>query len=208
MTAHALLAAPSPSALRQAWLETALVEVRHLFIAKGHEVPANVRVSIGWGHGRAEKILGQCWYAQASSDGHVEIFISPATKDGARIVDILVHECVHSVVGALAGHKGPFKRVALSVGLTGKMTATTAGPELAEWCAGFIAKHGEYPAGSLSKADSGRKKQTTRMVKCECAECGYVARTTRKWIDDMGAPYCAEPNHGRMRTAGDLDGEE
>jgi hypothetical protein len=34
------------------------------------------------------------------------------------------------------------------------------------------------------------KKQTTRLLKCECAECGYTARVTAKWIKDSGAPMC------------------
>lgn len=35
-----------------------------------------------------------------------------------------------------------------------------------------------------------KKKQTTRMVKVVCAGCGYVARTTHKWLDEAGAPIC------------------
>jgi hypothetical protein len=46
---------------------------------------------------------------------------------------------------------------------------------------------------------NGRKKQVARLIKCECAECGYVARVARQWIDDQGAPHC--PAHGEM-TAG------
>ena len=37
----------------------------------------------------------------------------------------------------------------------------------------------------------GPKKQTTRMLKCVCSECGYVARTTAKWLETVGAPLCA-----------------
>lgn len=47
--------------------------------------------------------------------------------------------------------------------------------------------------------DSNRpKKQTTRMVKCECGECGYIARTSQKWLDEVGPPHC--PSHGAMRV--------
>lgn len=39
---------------------------------------------------------------------------------------------------------------------------------------------------------AGRKKQSTRLVKVQCSnqECGYVLRTTAKWIDKVGAPIC------------------
>jgi hypothetical protein len=40
------------------------------------------------------------------------------------------------------------------------------------------------------------RKQTTRMVKCECATCHYPVRTTRLWIESQGAPHC--PAHGTM----------
>jgi hypothetical protein len=33
------------------------------------------------------------------------------------------------------------------------------------------------------------KKQSTRMLKLECDECGYVVRTTQKWIN-VGVPVC------------------
>jgi hypothetical protein len=46
---------------------------------------------------------------------------------------------------------------------------------------------------------NGRKKQVARLIKCECAECGYVARVARQWIDDQGAPHC--PAHGEMTVA-------
>jgi hypothetical protein len=35
-----------------------------------------------------------------------------------------------------------------------------------------------------------RKKQGTRLIKCECPECGYIARVTAKWLDEAGAPIC------------------
>ena len=38
---------------------------------------------------------------------------------------------------------------------------------------------------------SGRKKQTTRMLKVTCAACGCIARMARQWLDEVGAPTCA-----------------
>ena len=40
------------------------------------------------------------------------------------------------------------------------------------------------------------KPQKTRHIKCWCEKCGYVARTTRKWILKSGEPHC--PDHGAM----------
>jgi hypothetical protein len=187
------------SIARQVWLENGVKALRVLFKQRDYEVPANVRVSIGWpkgSHGRGRPI-GQCWSVEASSDKHAEIFISPelGTKTSSvRILGTLAHELAHAICGHEAGHKAPFKRCATAVGLEGPMTATTEGAEFVKWAKAHIAKVGPYPAGTLSLLE--RKKQSTRLIKCECAECGYVARVTRKWIDEVGAPHC--PDDGEM----------
>lgn len=45
-----------------------------------------------------------------------------------------------------------------------------------------------YPQHKL--ADSDEKKDGIRQLKCFCPYCGYTVRTSRKWIDKSGAPYC------------------
>jgi hypothetical protein len=178
----------TPSALRHEWLEAATAELRPLFASKGHEVPENIRISIGWPKGGKGNTIGQCWYAEGSSDKHNEIFISPALRDTLQIAATLAHELVHAIAGKDAGHKAPFKRIALAIGLEGKMTETTAGAEFVAWSAPVFERIGQYPGGSI--VASGRKKQSTRLVKCSCEGCDYVVRTTRKWIEDAGAPIC------------------
>jgi hypothetical protein len=188
----------STSIKRQEWIEGAAKALRVWFRGKGHDVPDDLRVSIGWPkgqHGRGTAI-GQCWDNVVSSDKHFEVFISPALKDGVLIFATMAHELVHACVGIKAGHKSAFKEVALAIGLEGKMTATTPGPELVEQAQRFVKDFGPYPAGSLNPLKM--KKQSTRLLKCECGECGYVARVTAKWIEDRGAPYCGTVSHGRM----------
>ena len=58
---------------------------------------------------------------------------------------------------------------------------------------------GPYPHAELHAMTNGRKKQGARLIKCECPECGYIARVARQWIDDQGAPHC--PSHGEMTVA-------
>lgn len=182
------------SLLRQEWLECATEALRRRFTDNGYSVPVEVRVSIGWPKGShgAQRAIGQCWPLDASSDKHNEIFISPEITTAAqsiRILGVLTHELVHAAVGNKAGHKKPFKQCATAVGLTGKMTSTTEGEEFCAWAGKLIDKIGQFPAGSLDQG-VGRKKQTTRLLKCECGLCGYVARVTRKWVEDAGAPIC------------------
>lgn len=186
---------------RQSWLERAVRELRPVFTRAGYDVPAEVRVSVGWPRGSHGKgpAIGQCWDKSASTDKHNEIFISPALKHGEQILGVLRHELVHATVGCKEGHKGAFKQCAIAVGLEGKMTATTCGKEAADWGLLFIHRWGKYPGGALN--DDKRKKQGTRLLKCECPECGYIARVTNTWIEDVGAPFCGTKSHGRMEAA-------
>lgn len=180
---------------REQWLNKALVLIRK-HIAHNAEaiVPDAVRVSVSFPGGRRSKkhTIGQCWSSAASKDKVFEIFISPTIDKAPEVLATLIHEAVHATVGLKAGHKAPFKKVAVAAGLDGKMTATFAGRVLRDVLDGWSAKLGPYPHGALdpSKADtSGPKKQSTRLVKCECTECGYVVRTTQKWLA-TGEPLC------------------
>ena len=174
---------------REEWLTAALGKVRALLQDKaGATVPADCRVSVGFpGGGSARKRIGECWPRERSKDGVNEIFISPVLHEPAKMLDVLIHEAVHAADNCESGHKGPFKRVSLAVGLTGKMTSTVAGPELQVWIAETVAALPALSHGALSL--SGRKVQTTRMLKLECSDCGYVVRTTSKWLDH-GVPSC------------------
>jgi hypothetical protein len=189
--------------LREEWLDTAIELMRPLFKSAGYTVPT-IRVSCGWPSNRGlsckKRTIGQAWSRAASSDNIGQIFISPwldvkvATEQG--VLSTLVHEVVHCTVGVEEGHNKVFKKCMKAVGLEGKATATIAGEKLLEACQQWSEKLGPYPHGKLDKLKGPVKKQTTRMVKCECPECGYVARVARKWLDDLGAPKC--PKHGVM----------
>jgi hypothetical protein len=175
---------------REAWLNAALVEIATLLHDKaGVTLPADCRVSVGFpGGGSARKRIGECWPRSRSSIGVNEIFISPVLQDRVAMMDVLVHEAIHAADDCKSGHKAPFKRVALAVGLTGKMKSTVAGPELRAWIDATIAVLPALDHGALSL--EGRTKQATRMLKLECRDCGYTVRTTAKWIE-CGLPTCA-----------------
>lgn len=175
---------------REQWLNHALELCREHIQAKASQtVPASTRVSCGFpGGGSARKRIGECWPDSASADASTEIFISPTLDDTATVLSTLLHEAIHAAVGCAVGHKGPFKRAAIACGLIGKMTATEAGPELLTIFDQWSITLGAYPHARLSMSE--RKKQTTRLVKCTCPSCGYVVRTTAKWIMQSGAPLC------------------
>lgn len=177
---------------REEWLVAAVEDLRRQVFQPAPVaaiVPYNVRVTCSWpGGGSRQKRIGECWAQSASRDGTHEIMISPVLADAVEVLAVLAHELVHAVVGVQHGHKAPFKRLARAIGLAGKLTATVAGPELRAKLAKIAGVHGPYPHAAIDPRN--RKKQTTRMIKCECGECGYVCRTTRQWLDQAGAPIC------------------
>jgi len=185
---------------REEWLQAATEELRILFKQCGDEIPTQVRSSCGFPSKSAlsnkNRRIGECWSARASADSHAEIFISPTISESSRVLDILAHELIHAV-HPNAGHGKAFKRTATAIGLEGKMTATVAGEKFKAWAQPVLERLGQYPHADLVPSNA-QKKQTTRMLKCVCTECGYTVRVAGKWLADMGAPHC--PEHGQMDT--------
>jgi hypothetical protein len=198
---------------REIWLAQATAMFRPAFESVGAPLPP-VRVSVGFGGSRgrnAQHVIGVCWSRDAAEDGRAQVYVSPKLADGARVLDVLLHELVHAAAGHDAGHGPAFRRVAVALGLAGKMTATVAGDDLKPVLARMLEKLGPYPHAKLrettylppkkpgappipkgpdGKPDpKGRKKQGTRMIKLSCPSCGYVVRTSRKWIE-VGLPTC------------------
>jgi hypothetical protein len=189
---------------REAWLEAAVEITKPLFESAGYKVP-KVRVACGWpsrgGLSTKKKTIGQCWDAAASTDNVHQIFISPWLEKPIHeygVLPTLIHEIAHAVVGINQKHNKVFGKCARAVGLEGKLTQTVGSAELLEKCIAFVKKLGEYPHAKLDPKKSPVPKQGTRLIKCECPKCGYITRTTRKWLDDVGAPFC--PDHGEMKA--------
>jgi hypothetical protein len=179
-------------ATREQWLNLATDKLRQgLFKEQGFEVP-EVKVSIGWPSRKAlatnGHVLGQHWHPDACQDKVSQIFLSPRMSTSINYLETLVHELVHACRPD-DGHNKHFRKIAVAVGLTGKMRATKADKELIERLNALIAEIGELPHAPI-KVDAKEKTQGTRMIKCSCRDCGYVARTTKAWLVKSGAPIC------------------
>ena len=68
------------------------------------------------------------------------------------------------------------------------MTATVAGEAFKQATQALLVKLGEYPHASMKRGE--KKKQTTRMVKLECGDCGFICRASRSAIEASGEPTC------------------
>jgi hypothetical protein len=180
---------------REQWLEIAVKEVA--LANPSIEFPP-VKVSCSWpGGGSARKRIGECWARSASQAKINEMFISPKLEDPARVVSVLVHEMAHAIDDCKSGHKAPFVKIGKSLGLEGKPTQMELPTALAAALANaVIAKAGAFPHRRLDM--SNRKKQSTRMLKCECGDCGAIFRMSAKVLamaeDGLSCPVCREEN--------------
>lgn len=176
---------------RESWLQAASDALVTRFAGDGLQ-PQRTRVGVGFtSQGKRGKRIGECWSESASADATREVILSATLDDPSEVLATLAHELIHATLPADAKHGPQFKTVALAIGLQGKMRATEAGPMLLDILSGIIEDLGPYPHARLNVALSGKKTQTTRMLKVECPQCGYTVRTTRQWLD-LGAPMCPE----------------
>jgi len=202
---------------REGWLLAAVALMRPLFSDRGYTVP-QVRVSCGWPSSRAlsakKRCLGEAWSKDASSEKIANIFITPWLEEkpdeDQGILPTLIHELGHATVGNKEGHNKVFGKCVRAVGLTGKLTSTHASKELLEQCVAWHKELGEFPHGKLDSNKRPKKKQTTRLIKCEDKASGYTVRITRKWLEEGGAPICPlnnKPMTYEIPDDLDFDGE-
>lgn len=178
---------------RETWLNAAADRLNALVFSD--QPLTDYRITCGFPSARGlsgkNRTIGQCWDTSCSGDSTTEIIISMTQDNPIDVIAILAHEMVHGIVGIPAGHGPAFRKLATAIGLEGKMTATVPGEQFSVMAAGIVREIGEYPHAKLDAAQ--RKKQSTRMIKAECAECGYTVRLSRKWAD-LAAPICPIDN--------------
>ena len=162
------------------------------------EIPKDVKVACGFPSSNAKagknQAIGVCHPRSHSEDKVNEIFINPCESDSLRVLDVLAHELIHAIDDCKNGHKKPFKDMAVAIGLTGKMTATVASPELEEILQKMVVEIGKYPHAKIDT--SQKKKQTTRQKKVECSSCEGIFYTSRKHLQALSdyspCPFCSE----------------
>lgn len=177
---------------REAWLHDLATRMQPWFEVEDAATPP-VRISVGIpSKGIRSKAIGECWYGENVHDGIPMIFIHPSLSDPVEVGATLLHELVHASLGAGFKHGPVFKRLATSLGLTGRMTATVPTDDLRDRLAAELSFMPPYPHAALNPnlvTTSAGPKQGTRMLKVECPLDGYSVRTTRKWLD-VGVPLC------------------
>jgi len=170
---------------REEWLMALIGELRPWY-----DGLPEVRVSVGFtSAGARSKRVGECWAPECDATGRCQLFVHPSIHTELGVAAVLAHELIHAAIGVEKKHGAEFKRVAHKIGLEGKMWATTPGPAFINDIQPLLLAVGPYPHAPLKPGKTVEKKQTTRMIKAECPECGYTFRTTWKWLN-FAAPVC------------------
>jgi hypothetical protein len=97
-------------------------------------------------------------------------------------------------------HNKKFKSMAEKLGLTVEKSKslgfahTALGPEAEKFLSGIKFNRELFELCRI-EPETKEGKAGSRLVKCQCPDCGYVIRTTRKWIE-TGFPIC--PCNGIM----------
>jgi hypothetical protein len=188
--------------IRELWLENAIDLIEPLFKQRGYKIP-KVRVSCGFpSTGNKSRHIGQCWGTQSTADKVNQIFISPVLDDPIKVLDTLVHELVHAVDDCIHHHGPEFKKIAIDVGLQGKMIEASAGPQLYENLASISKRLGKYPHTKINLSHNAAGKTGPR-PRAKCKKCGYEVTPLKKWLY-MGPPLC--PKHTtEMEPIGDWE---
>jgi hypothetical protein len=177
---------------REAWLLGLTDAIRPWYEELGLTVP-DVRVSVGFSSkGSRSKVIGECWHGESADDGQPQVFIHPGLDTPEGVAATVVHELIHAALGPGKKHGPAFKAPAVALGLEGRMTATVPGDALLDRLRPVLLDLGPYPHARLLSGGArtdGPPKQSTRMRKAECSTCGYLVRTTQKWLD-VATPTC------------------
>lgn len=194
---------------REQWLLEAVEEFRPWFKEAGHPLPKKISVSCGFP--RSKKAIGVChapYWIEDEKHRHHQIWICPTQADCTRVLDILLHELCHAALPDGTKHGAPFRKLATSFGLEGKMTATfvTEGTDLHKRLRELAKKLGKYPHFAM-KAPSGREKQAAAKggwVRLYSPEIeGYSAVVSPKNLSEFGRPKC--PCGHEMKTKEELE---
>ena len=173
---------------REQWLRDALALLqKHVFTPAGHKIPP-VQISCGFpARSRKGRVIGEHWSPRHHT--HVSsILVAPNIRDPIVLLGCVIHECVHAIVPR-DGHGRAFREIAIACGLEGPMRATHVGDGLkATLQEHVLARLPEWSSRVLDPAKL--PKQSTRLLKCYCGDCGYICRVTAKWIDSLGTPVC------------------
>lgn len=180
---------------REEWFSEVAGAMASWFDDLGFPLP-DFQISAGFpSSGRRGRELAEAWREEGGES--YRIFIRPDRHDPYKVAAALAHQLAHMAAGPRDTHGHLFRHIAVSIGLRGRATDAAPGRVFQELVKRVLEKAGPLPEPFLGPPERAQKaKQKTRLIKVWCRQCGYVARVSRKWLNDVGEPLC--PQHGQM----------
>lgn len=182
---------------RESWLKHAVELLRPFF--EGLEIEdlklaKDIEPIVSWPY-RHKTAIGQCFPESWTVDKTTYITVSPVLGDDIlRLLDVLVHELIHAC--GIHGHGKDFRKVALSLGLAGKMQATVASEGLKERLKPVAEALGPYPHRLMKEQGAGPRRaangKSTRVRLVSPVEEDYFIEISRIRYErgDFPAPLC------------------
>ena len=185
----------APEKARDVWLNEVADSMKSWFVDLGFPLPA-FSIKTGFpSAGMRSPNITDSWIQE--DDGSYAIFVRPDRADAAEVAGALAFQLCRIAAGERDVHGYLFRHLAISIGLRGAKTETTPGTLFKEMIKPTLKEVGPLSSPGIFPTNKDKKtKQTTRLLKVSCRECGYVARVSRKWLDAVGPPHC--PDHGPM----------
>jgi hypothetical protein len=176
---------------REQWLDAAVDLFREHFKQAGIKLPKKIQASVGWpSFAMKSAVIAESWPKKVSKDNTSHIFISPKLSDPVEVLSTLAHELVHVSLDCEGGHMHDFQKRARAIGLQSPWVSPNGTWEFIVKMGDWSVQLGKYPhSGFKQRSDAYGKPATTYLIKIWCDNCGYVARTTEKWIQ-KGLPIC------------------
>lgn len=179
---------------REAWLQAAVEELRPKY---GKKLPEKIHTIISWPKG-ASKAQGQFFSSNWTTQRGVYICLSPEIKEVTGkigLLSILMHELVHASLETeekgTKGHGVPFKALATSLGLEGKMRSSHANETLVKELDQLAKKLGSFPHVPMVNVKEKKKPAGKTCVRyVSPVNDKYSCWVSVKQAKEVGGPIC------------------
>ena len=128
------------------------------------------------------------------------LVVNPDATDPVQIAAAIAQQLAAIAAGSDQGAQYRFRQLAVSMGLRGTKRESPPGLLFGELVEPVLRTAGPLPtADTPATPILAIPKQSSRLVRVACSQCGYVVRVARKWLMEMGPPHC--PKHGKMHIS-------
>ena len=180
---------------REQWLKEVAGLMSNWFVDLGFPLPKYDIQSGFPSSGQRSNTVAESW-THDNGDSFV-LIVRPDQNDSLTVAAAIAQQLCSIAAGPKDQYGHLFQHLAISIGLRGKKFETAPGQVFKELYRPVVKTIGSIPESETMTQNYVRtNKQTTRLIKVSCNDCGYVARVSRKWIENVGPPHC--PEHGPM----------